>query len=176
MIVTEGEKPYFTEELKKIRRRRDRIYQKFGKNENYHEVQQMFQSKLKAEALKYKNKIVNEVREGKRGSGYSAIRALGDGPTEWHRKKQFVIPAFVEEGLTPQQSANRLADYFTAISQTVEPLNVKKFHPALQLAIQQGKCDSNKPTLLQHDVYRKLLKIKKPNSSVKGDIPKKLIT
>ena len=136
----------------------------------------MFQSKLKAEALKYKNKIVNEVREGKRGSGYSAIRALGDGPTEWHRKKEFVIPAFVEEGLTPQQSANRLADYFTAISQTVEPLNVKKFHPALQLAIQQGKCDSNKPTLLQHDVYRKLLKIKKPNSSVKGDIPKKLIT
>ena len=29
---------------------------------------------------------------------------------------------------------------------------------------------------MQHDVYRKLLKIKKPNSSVKGDIPKKLIT
>ena len=29
--------------------------------------------------------------------------------------------------------------------------------------------------LTQHDVYRKLLKIKKPNSKVQGDIPKKLI-
>ena len=27
-----------------------------------------------------------------------------------------------------------------------------------------------------HEVYRNLLKIKKPNSTVKGDIPKKLIS
>ena len=85
------------------------------------------------------------------------------------------IPAYVEAGLTPQQSANRLADYFTAISQTVEPLNVNNFTPALQTAIKNGKCDRNKPVLSQHDVYRKLIKIKKPNSSVEGDIPKKLI-
>jgi hypothetical protein len=69
-----------------------------------------------------------------------------------------------------------LADFFTAISQTVKPLNVNNFHPALQVAIQKGKSDMNKPTLSQHDVYRKLMKIKKPNSSVSGDIPKKLIS
>ena len=82
----------------------------------------------------------------------------------------------MEAGLTSLQSANRLADYFTAISQTVKPLNIENFHPALQLTIQNGKYDTNKPVLSQHDVYRKILKIKKPNSSVEGDIPKRLIS
>ena len=175
ITVTEGDKPYFTEELKRLRRKRDNIYQKSGKCQKYLEAQNIFQTKLKAESLKYKNRITLEVQEGKRGSGYSAIRSLGDGPAEWDKKKEFIIPAYVEAGLTPQESANRLADYFTAISQTVQPLNVNKFHPALQLAIQNGRCDINKPVLSQLDVYRKLLKIKKPNSKVEGDIPKKLI-
>ena len=134
-----------------------------------------FTSKLKAEALKYKNKIVLEVNEGKRGSCYSAIRRLGEGPAEWDKKKQFTIPAYEEAGLTPQQAADRLADHFAAISQTIEPLNVANFQPSLQLAIQQGITTQDKPVLTQHDVYRKLLKIKKPNSKVEGDIPKKLI-
>ena len=43
------------------------------------------------------------------------------------------------------------------------------------MAIQQGKTDINKPVLTQHEVYRKLIKIKKPNSKVEGDLPKKLI-
>ena len=80
ITVTEGDKPYFTDELKKLRRKRDSIYQKSGKNYKYDEAQQKFQAKLKAEALKYKNKIISEVQEGKRGSGYSAIRSLGEGP------------------------------------------------------------------------------------------------
>ena len=159
-----------------LRRQRDHIYQRNGKSQHYLTIQSKFQLKLKAEALKYKNRIIQEVQEGKRGSGYSAIRKLGEGPAGSDKKRQFLIPAFVEEGLSPQQSADWLADFFTAISQTVEPLNVDNFHPSLRLAIQKGKCDKNKPILSQHDVYRKLMKIKKPNSSVSGDIPKKLIS
>ena len=53
IIVTEGDNPYFTEELKKLRRKRDSIYQKSGKNDKYYEAQQKFQGKLKTEALKY---------------------------------------------------------------------------------------------------------------------------
>ena len=174
--VVQGDLPYFTEELRQLRRQRDHIYQRNGKSQHYFTIQSKFQLKLKAEALKYKNRIIQEVQEGKRGSGYSAIRKLGEGPAGSDKKRQFLIPAFVEEGLSPQQSANRLADYFSAISQTVEPLDVNKFHPALQLAIQRGREDTNKPIFTQHEVYRTLLKIKKPNSRVEGDVPKKLIS
>ena len=165
---TQGEKPYFTEELRKLRRQRDRSYQQTGKSQRYVALQQKFQLKLKAEALKYKNKIMLEVQEGKRGSGYTAIRRLGEGPAENTRNKQFRIPAYVEEGLTPLQSANRLADFFSAISQTVEPLELGNFHPRLRLAIEEGRINTNKPVLTQHEVYRSMLKIKKTKLSCAG--------
>ena len=91
------------------------------------------------------------------------------------QKKEYTIPAYEEAGLTPQQAANRLADHFAAISQTVEPLDISIFQPSLQLAIQEGTTKAYKPLLTQHDVYRKLLKIRKPNSRVDGDVPKKLV-
>ena len=95
---------------------------------------------------------MQEVRDGKRGSCYSAIRKLGEGPAEWDKRKEFVIPAYEEAGLTPQQAADRLADHFAAISQTVEPLNIANFQPSLRLAIQEGLTSAAKPVLTQHDV------------------------
>ena len=175
VTVTEGELPYFTEELKILRRRRNRIYQRTGKSQQYQEIKNEFEQKLVNEATKYKNKILQEVKDGKRGSGYSAIRRLGDGQSDWDARKEFQIPAYCEKGLTANEAANKLADHFSAISQTVKPLDFEKLHPSLRLAIQEGREMERKPTLSQHDVYRKLMSVKKPNSSVEGDIPKKLI-
>ena len=175
VTISEGDQPYFTEELRLLRRRRDRAYQRGCKTQTYLSLQNKFQLKLKGESLKYKKKIINEVITGKRGSGYAAIRKLGESQADSELRKEFTIPAYIEEGLTPQDAANRLADHFSAISQTVTPLDVAWFHPALRLEIEKGKKFSNKPTLTQHEVYTKLLQIKKPNSSVVGDIPKKLI-
>jgi len=77
--------------------------------------------------------------------------------------------------LTPLQAANRLADHFSEISQTVAPLDTDKFHPALRVEIEKGIKATNKPEISQHEVYRKLISIKKPNSHVEKDIPRKLI-
>ena len=175
VTIIEGDLPYFTEELRELRRTRDRSYQRCGKGQTYIEIQEMFQWKLKNEASKYRNKIINDVSEGKRGSGYKAIRKLGEGSADRDQRREFTIPSYVAEGLSPQQAADRLASHFSAISQTVPPLDVSKFHPALRQAINHGRTTGDKPTLTQHDVYRKLIKIKKPNSAVEGDIPRKLI-
>ena len=176
VTLAQGDLPYFTEELKSLRRQRNRVYTKEGKGKKYDELQSTFQTKLKSEAEKYRMKIIQEVADGKRGSSYSAIRKLGDGPDGVDKRKEFTIPSYVEEALTPEQAANRLASHFAAISQTVAPIDVNNFHPSLRLEIQNGIALKNKPKLSQHDVYRKFLKIKKPNSSVPGDVPKQLIT
>ena len=175
VTIVENDKPWFTEELRKVRRMRDRAYQRGGRSATYFKHQQDFQRKLEKETAKYKKKLLNEVMEGKRGSSYSSIRKLGENSEDSERRKQFDIPAFVNEGLTADQAACRLADHFSKISQTVAPLNISNFQPSLQEKIEEGKADTNKPVISQHSVYRQLLKIKKPNSKVEGDIPKKLI-
>lgn len=100
---------------------------------------------------------------------------LGESALDIEKKKQLKKPAYEEEGFNPGQAANRLADNFSAISQTVAPLDINNFSPALRLEVQNGKECRNKPEISQHEVYRKLIKIKKPNSHVNGDIPRKLV-
>ena len=105
VLVGPQDLPYFTEELRKLKRRRQRVYRKGKKSLQYISVKKQFEAKKINEAIKYKNKIIQEVKEGARGSGYRAIRRLGDQPGEG-RKTEVVLPAFVEQGLTPSQAAN----------------------------------------------------------------------
>ena len=81
--VGNDDKPYFTEELRQIKRRRQRAYSLHGRRSKlYIKLKQLFDSKLLNEARKYTLKIQNEVKEGKLGSGYKAIRKLGIGQGE----------------------------------------------------------------------------------------------
>jgi hypothetical protein len=174
--VGQSDLPYFTEELRQLKRQRLRAYTAYGsKSAQYERLRNTFNMKLEIEATKYRNKIENEVRAGKRGSGYQAIRKLGLKPGESWNRQELTLPAYIEENLTPQQSANRLADYFSAISQTVEPLDERQFPPALREALEEGRSSSAKPVLTVHQVYCKFLRVTKPRSSVEGDIPRVLL-
>ena len=173
--VGPDDKPYFTEELRQLKRRRQRAYTNLGRRSaKYINLRNRFDEKLKQEGIKYKLKIENEVKQGKRGSGYKAIRKLGNRPGDsWHRT-EVTLPGYVEQKYTPLQAANKLADHFSAISNTVEPLDISKFHPALKEKLEEGRTCA-KPILSQHQVYRKIMQVNKPNSSVPGDVPRPLL-
>ena len=101
---------------------------------------------------------------------------MGKQPGQSWNNPQVSIQTYAEEGLSPQQAANRLANYFSAISQTVDPLDESQFPPALRLALQEGRVSNAKPELTQHQVYCKILRVTKPKSSVPGDVPRILLT
>ena len=174
VLVGSQDLPYFTEELRRLKRRRQRAYKKGKRSEQYRKCKVAFENKKVSEAIKYKERIMADVREGKRSSGYRAIRKLGDRPGE-ARNPTVVLPAYIEQGLTAQQSADRLAEHFSAISKTVEPLDMSQFCPALRLALKLGKYDKNKPVLTQHQVYMKMCRVNKPKSAVAGDVPREII-
>ena len=175
VLVGDQDQPYFTEELRRIKRRRQRAYVTHGKrSDRYIALRRHFEDKLRQEAKKYINKIETEVTEGKRGSAYSAIRKLGNRPGE-SRNRNFTLPSFVSEQMTPQQEADKLADYFSSISQQVVPMVEDQFPPSLRQAVQEGRSSPLRPLLTEHQVYTKMLRIKKPNSSVPGDVPRTLI-
>ena len=100
--VGPNEKPYFTEELRHLKRQRQRAYEKYGRqSRKYKYLRQIFDQKLLNEAKKYRTKIENEVKDGKRGSGYKAIRKLGNRPSEPWMRPEVVLPSYQEQQLTP---------------------------------------------------------------------------
>ena len=69
--------PYFSEELRGLKRTRLRAYDQFGRRSiQYLQATEAFEKKLKREAIKYREKVTQEVRDGKKGSAYSAIHKL----------------------------------------------------------------------------------------------------
>ena len=114
--ISNYDKPYFTEELRAIRRQRQRLYRKSGRSQKYLEIKDKFEQKLKIEAGKYHQKILAEVSEGKKNNSYRALRKLESG-VNIKKNSNFSLPTHVEENLSSLQSAERLADYFSIISQ-----------------------------------------------------------
>ena len=119
---------------------------------------------------------MTEVTEGKRGNSYTALRKLelGDSFIEW-KNSGFTLPGHVDENLSTSQSAEKLADYFSHISQEFKPISPVEFPPRIKAILAAGKTDSSKPVLDEWQVHEKLKKSKKPNSVIPGDLPVKLV-
>ena len=172
--ISEFDQPFITEELKLIRRQRIRAYRKGGRSSKYIEIAEKFDLKIKLEAKKYHQKILNEVSEGKRNNSYSALRKLEYGYNVGP-KCNFTLPSHIDSNLTPAQSAERLGEYFSAISQEFDPISISEFPPWIREKLQKGRKDPTKPVLEEWQVYKKLCKSKKPNSLIPGDLPVKLV-
>ena len=54
VTVSEYDKPYFTEELRALRRKRQRRYAKHGKDDKYRNLSEAFEEKLLSEKKKYR--------------------------------------------------------------------------------------------------------------------------
>ena len=93
----------------------------------------------------------------------------------FHNDAGFTLPNHVEQNFSPFESAEKLADYFSHISQIFEPISIERFSPSIQEKLKFGLTDSAKPVLQPWQVYRKIRSSKKPNSLVPGDLPVKLV-
>ena len=97
VTISPYDKPYFTERLRALRRRRQRIYRREGKSSTYLQIKKQFDEELKGELKKYIDKIEAEVVEGKCGSSYSALRKFGNREFQVPRDcETFDIPEFID--------------------------------------------------------------------------------
>ena len=168
-----NDKPFISEDMKIIKRWIMREYEKRGKSVKYCNLKESFDRKFETEVAKYTEKILEDVRTGNRNCAYSALRKLGVRPGD-ATLNTFTLPSHVEKNLSPQESAELIADHFAAISQDYEPINIDSFPPNIRESL-SNPCMSIVPVLEDHQVYKKMCKAKKPNSAVKGDLPKKIV-
>ena len=169
--ISSYDQPFFNDRLRLLRRQRQREYRKSGRSSKYLELKKQFKLAFEREAHKYKDKIVSEVVNGTRGSAYKAIKKISSSNS--NTDSNFEIPSHLENNLSADQSAEVLADYFSAISQEFDPIDPSKFSPDLKEKLLLS--DVEIPTLEEHIVYKKIKAAKKPNSSVPGDLPKKVV-
>ena len=110
-FVRPGEKPWVTENLKVMRRKVQREYERHGKTRKYSEMNQLYKDKLIIEMHKYKQKLEDDVINGERSSSYAAIRRLGARPGDPEPTATFLLPSHIDQNLTAVQSAEIIADH-----------------------------------------------------------------
>ena len=175
MTITDSDQPWITKDLKKLKRSRQREYCRHGKSNKYHQLKDLFNEKKAVAVNHYTDKVINEVRNGSKTSSYKALRKLGVRKGET-KDDLFVLPSHAEQHLTEEESAEKIADFFSSISQEFEPLDFEKLPPNIKHSLVTAKDDPDIiPKLDEFDVYQKILKAKKPNSVILGDVPKKII-
>ena len=71
-----------------------RAYRKSGRSAKYNKLKEAFHNAFRTEAHKYKDKVIAEVAEGKRGSAYKALKKLASGNSD--PEDRFDIPSHLE--------------------------------------------------------------------------------
>ena len=171
ITVHPEDKPYFTEKLRGLKRKRMREYEKNGKSEKYLKLKETFEIHLEIELEKYKEKINIEVTEGKRGSIYPALKKLGLRPGS-EKQGWFHLPSHDE--LDPAQSAEVIAEHFCQISQEFSPLSILDLPPNIQKYLSDINIE-NAQILNADQISARIKHAKKPISQVPGDLPPKLV-
>ena len=148
-------------------------HERNGRSTKYVGLKCSYEAKIKTEAQKYTDKIENDVQNGDRNSSYAALRKLGVRPGK-NKESIFTLPGHVESNLSAQQSTKIIANHFAAISQLYDIISVSNFPQKMRQAFANPDM-SAVPDLEEYEVFEKIRKSKKPNSSVPGDLPKKLV-
>ena len=143
-----------------------REYERKGKTSNYYHLKFSYDNKLQIEAQKYRIKLENEILSGERNSCYAALRKLGARPGS-ENENTFTLPGHADKNYTALESAEIIANHFAVISQEYAAINVTHFPPKMRADIENPNL-VKAPNLEEYEVYRKICKSKKPNSSVPG--------
>ena len=125
--------------------------------------------KYKEAAQNYLNKNLDNLREAEPGKVFSILKRLGAKPGEGTDGGTFSLP--VHENLSDEQSAERIAEHFAAISQEFPPLNPQQLPQRVKVKLQSHTLP---PTVSEFDVFQKMKAAKKPRSGVPNDLPKLL--
>ena len=142
-----------------LKRKIMREYEKRHKSVQYYQLKKLFQQKYDAEIQKYKEKIINDVRNGDRFCTYSALRKLGVRPGE-SDSYSFNLPNHVKNNLSAKQSAELIAEHFSAISMEYEPIKICNFPPAMRKAMENPDA-SLIPKLEDYQVYKRICRATK---------------
>ena len=115
---------------------------------------------------------IDGLKEAEPGKAYKILKNLGAQPGDCDDSQTFSLPGHLTENLSDQQSAERIADHFASISSEYNPLDLDLVPDRVR---QKLSTESTPPKISEYECYEKIMKAKKPQSGVPGDLPAKIV-
>ena len=162
--ISSDDQPWFTEQLKRLDRRKRREFHKNRRSKRYKNLQKLFDKKISQEKRKFKAKMIDDVMTARDSQWYSKLKRI----TNYGQTKSDLVQVDEISHLSDKEQAEAIADSFSAISNEYEPVNKDAINiPPFQ--------NSDIPQLKPYQVRKHLEKIKTNKSTAPGDIPAKII-
>ena len=124
-----------------------------------------FETKYKAAAQKYLKRNTDEIKQTKPGHAYHILKYMGAQPGDCTDSNTSTLPSHQSDKLTYQESAERIAEQISAISQEFLPLNINNLAGRVQFKL---KTSSTAPVVSVEDTLEKLMQRKKPGQAFLG--------
>ena len=161
---TSEDQVWVTPEIKEISRKKRREYFKHKKSPKWKTLDSLFNEKCEAAKISYYENIVSDLKNSNPGQWSSKLKRMTS--HDQMKSEKVIVDTICH--LSDQEQVEIIADSFSNVSNQYEPID-----PA-NISINQA---NNQPTpkLEPHQVYEYLKRIKTNTSTVKGDIPAKII-
>ena len=167
--------PFFTKELKTLDRQVKREYRKNAKSTKYKRLKKMYNEKYKKAANAYLNKNVRSLMEDDPGKAYRSLKKMGAQPGDVSDEGVFQLQSHIEDNLSEEDSVEKIANYFSQISQEFPPLSCELLPDNVKAKLNSPSSPEQLPQLSDYQIYQQIRRSKKPRSSVPGDLPRRLV-
>ena len=155
-----------TPEIKELDRNKKREYTKNRRSEKYCSMQQLYEDKVKVAKQNYYINIVQDLKAGNPGQWYSKLKRMSN--MDNTQNSDIIVEQL--DGLSKQQQVEEIAEAFSTISNLYETVKYENLI---------FNTSPTKPTELSevfpHEIFEILDQMKTNKSTVKGDIPAKIL-
>ena len=103
------------------------------------------------------------------------MKKIGAHPGDSTEETTFTLSNHDAQNLTDEQSTEKIANHFSAISQKFPPLSLSLLPKHIKDLVLSPVNPDEVPVLSELDVLLKIIATKKTKSTVPGDLPKKLL-
>ena len=143
-----------------------------GKSEKYYKLKLSFDEKFKKAMTDYMKKNISDIKSSNPSKAYAVLKRLGARPGDCEEMNTFSLPSHAN--LSSLQSAERIAEHFSQISQEYPPIDPASLPDRVKDKLNDEN-EEDLPEISEYDVFVNIQKAKKPKTGVPGDIPKRLV-
>ena len=161
--VNSDDSPWITNHLKKLDRKRKRIYSKERRSEKWAKLDKLFKDEVKIAKKNFYHKMIADLRKKKPSQWYSSLKRISG----FDQNRQNVAIEEINH-LSDEEQAEKIADFFSSIPNEYEPLEKQ------DIEIPEFRKDDI-PQFKPNQVWLLLMKVRTNKATVPGDLPAKLI-